>query len=60
MSGTSLELGGSSFAQVLNKIGKKTPDINQPDQFVKSFNCIQQLIKDGMIYSGHDMEVVAL
>ena len=55
MSGTSLELGGSSFAQVLNKIGQKTPDINQPDQFVKSFNCIQQLIKDGMIYSGHDI-----
>ena len=55
MSGMSPELGGSSFAQILNKIGRKAPDVVNTDHFVRSFNVVQQLIKDGMIYSGHDI-----
>ncbi|WP_452223364.1 phosphoribosylformylglycinamidine synthase [Lacinutrix chionoecetis] len=49
------KLGGSSFAQVLNKIGNDAPNVNNT-AFVKTvFNTIQQLIKDGQIVAGHDV-----
>ncbi|MFD2824022.1 phosphoribosylformylglycinamidine synthase [Lacinutrix iliipiscaria] len=49
------KLGGSSFAQILNKIGKETPTIKDAAQFKKTFNTIQQLIKDEKIVAGHDV-----
>ncbi|MBU2938904.1 phosphoribosylformylglycinamidine synthase [Lacinutrix sp. C3R15] len=49
------KLGGSSFAQVLNKIGKETPTIKNAAQFKNTFNTIQQLIKDNKIVAGHDI-----
>ncbi|WP_452231996.1 phosphoribosylformylglycinamidine synthase [Lacinutrix sp. MEBiC02595] len=49
------KLGGSSFAQVLNKVGKETPTIKDAAQFKKTFNTIQQLIKDDKIVAGHDV-----
>ncbi|GFZ77520.1 phosphoribosylformylglycinamidine synthase [Aquaticitalea lipolytica] len=49
------KLGGSSFAQIINKIGNDTPTITN-SSFVKStFNVIQQLIKDDKIVAGHDV-----
>jgi len=49
------KLGGSSFAQIMNKIGNDTPTITN-SSFVKStFNVIQQLIKDDKIVAGHDV-----
>lgn len=51
----SYKLGGSSFAQVLNKVGKETPTIKDAAQFKKTFNTIQQLIKDDKIVAGHDV-----
>ena len=49
------KLGGSSFAQVLNKVGNDTPNVTN-SAFVKNvFNTIQQLIKDGQIVAGHDV-----
>ena len=49
------KLGGSSFAQIMNKIGNDTPTITD-SSFVKStFNAIQQLIKDDKIVAGHDV-----
>ncbi|MCF7561355.1 phosphoribosylformylglycinamidine synthase [Sabulilitoribacter multivorans] len=49
------KLGGSSFAQIINKIGNDTPSISD-SKFVKStFNIIQQLIKDDKIVAGHDV-----
>jgi phosphoribosylformylglycinamidine synthase len=49
------KLGGSSFAQVLNKIGNEAPDTNAPDHFVKAFNALQDLIHRGLITAGHDI-----
>ncbi len=49
------QLGGSSFAQVMNRIGPKAPDVNTPEAFVKSFNALQALIHDGKIVAGHDI-----
>ena len=49
------KLGGSSFAQVLNKIGKDCPTIKDASQFKNTFNTIQQLIKDDKIVAGHDV-----
>jgi phosphoribosylformylglycinamidine synthase len=48
-------LGGSSFAQTLNKIGAASPTVNDSDYFKKAFNGIQQLIKDDHILAGHDI-----
>lgn len=55
MSRDSYCLGGSSFAQVLNKIGKETPTIKDPEYFVSVFNTIQDLIHDEKIIAGHDI-----
>lgn len=51
----SFELGGSSFAQTLNKLGKKTPDIDDAEYFKKAFNVVQKLIVNGSVLSGHDI-----
>lgn len=55
LSGTDHALGGSSFGQVLNKIGSTTPDIADADAFVTAFNTIQALIKSDCIVAGHDI-----
>ncbi|WP_439556440.1 phosphoribosylformylglycinamidine synthase [Dyadobacter sp.] len=55
LSGDTYKLGGSSFAQILNKIGDATPDIQSAEQFKNAFNAIQQLIKAGKIQAGHDI-----
>lgn len=49
------KLGGSSFAQILNKIGNDAPDITNPAYLKESFNAIQNLIKQGKIKAGHDI-----
>ncbi|GAA4320089.1 phosphoribosylformylglycinamidine synthase [Mucilaginibacter gynuensis] len=55
LSGDTYKLGGSSFAQILNKIGTETPDITDAAAFKNTFNTIQQLIKAGHIQAGHDI-----
>lgn len=55
LSGDRFKLGGSSFAQILNRIGSETPDIQDAAQFKTTFNAIQQLIKAGKIQAGHDI-----
>ena len=49
------KLGGSSFAQILNKIGKETPTIKDANFFKNAFNIIQELILDNQILAGHDI-----
>lgn len=49
------KLGGSSFAQIVNKIGNSTPTINNNEFFKSAFNVIQNLIKEGKIVAGHDV-----
>jgi phosphoribosylformylglycinamidine synthase len=48
-------LGGSSFAQINNKIGNDVPDVKDAKYFAKAFDTIQKLIMDGKILSGHDI-----
>ncbi len=48
-------LGGSSFAQVVNKLGSLTPDVCEPDYFIRAFDAIQKLIKEKKILAGHDI-----
>jgi len=50
-----LKLGGSSFAQILNKIGNDVPTIKDAAYFKKAFNTIQDLINDNQIAAGHDV-----
>ena len=49
------KLGGSSFAQVNNKIGKETPTIKDDVAFKNGFNALQTLIKKGFVSAGHDI-----
>ncbi|WP_341216996.1 phosphoribosylformylglycinamidine synthase [uncultured Wocania sp.] len=49
------KLGGSSFAQILNKIGNETPNVKDASYVKNVFNTIQQLIKDEQIIAGHDV-----
>ena len=49
------KLGGSSFAQIHNKIGTEAPTIQNASFFKKTFNTVQELIKSGAIIAGHDV-----
>jgi phosphoribosylformylglycinamidine synthase len=49
------KLGGSSFAQILNKIGTETPTIKDAVFFKRAFNTIQELILEENILAGHDI-----
>ncbi|GAA4270599.1 phosphoribosylformylglycinamidine synthase [Hyunsoonleella aestuarii] len=49
------KLGGSSFAQVLNKIGNDAPNIKDAGYVKNVFNTIQDLIKNEQIVAGHDV-----
>ncbi|MCZ4223284.1 phosphoribosylformylglycinamidine synthase [Pedobacter sp. SJ11] len=55
LSNDSYKLGGSSFAQILNKIGTETPDVKDAAKFKNAFNTIQKLIKEDKIQAGHDI-----
>jgi phosphoribosylformylglycinamidine synthase len=49
------KLGGSSFAQIVNKIGHEAPTVRSADHVKNVFNTIQQLIREDMIVAGHDV-----
>lgn len=49
------KLGGSSFAQVMNKMGNEAPDVKNPGYFKNAFNALQELISDEKILAGHDI-----
>lgn len=55
LSGSKLSLGGSSFAQIVNKIGDSCPDVTDTSAFKTSFNLLQRLVKEGKIEAGHDI-----
>ncbi|MFD2557018.1 phosphoribosylformylglycinamidine synthase [Sphingobacterium tabacisoli] len=55
LSKDTFKLGGSSFAQILNKVGTEVPTIQDAAYFKKAFNTIQQLIANGQIEAGHDI-----
>ncbi|MGJ1387598.1 phosphoribosylformylglycinamidine synthase [Sphingobacterium spiritivorum] len=55
LSKDTFKLGGSSFAQILNKVGTEVPTITDAAYFRKAFNTIQDLIKADQIAAGHDV-----
>jgi len=55
LSQDNFKLGGSSFAQVVNKIGTETSTIKDAAKFKTAFNTIQDLIKADKIVAGHDV-----
>ena len=50
-----LQLGGSAFAQSLNKVGSDVPTVKNPEYFRDAFLAIQQLVNEGLIMAGHDI-----
>lgn len=59
-SGDSLKLGGSAFAQSLNRLGAEAPTVNDAAQFVKTFNAVQKLVKDKALLAAHDVSAGGL
>jgi phosphoribosylformylglycinamidine synthase len=55
MSRDEFKPGGSSFAQILNKVGDEAPVVKDPAYFVEVFNTIQDLIRQDKILAGHDI-----
>nr|WP_321451808.1 phosphoribosylformylglycinamidine synthase [uncultured Carboxylicivirga sp.] len=49
------KLGGSSFAQVVNKLGAEAPTVTDTDYFKTGIETIQSLIEDELILAGHDI-----
>ena len=55
MSRDKFKTGGSSFAQVLNRLGDEVSTVTDPAYFKEVFDTIQNLITKGLILSGHDI-----
>ncbi|MDM1049432.1 phosphoribosylformylglycinamidine synthase [Sphingobacterium hotanense] len=55
LSKDSFKLGGSSFAQINNKIGSEVPTVKDANYFKNAFNTIQDLIQEDQIAAGHDI-----
>ena len=53
-------LGGSAFAQSLNRVGDDVPTVSNPEYFADAFMAIQQLIEKGWIMAGHDISAGGL
>ena len=54
------ELGGSAFAQSLNKVGDDVPTVKNPQYFCQCFEAVQELINRGWILAGHDISAGGL
>jgi len=55
MSHDDFKPGGSSFAQILNRLGDEVPTVKDPAYFKEVFDTIQDLILNVKILSGHDI-----
>ncbi len=53
-------LGGSSFAQALNKLGGNSPEIKDAAYFRLCFEAVQELNNKDMILAGHDVSAGGL
>jgi phosphoribosylformylglycinamidine synthase len=53
-------LGGSSFAQVVGKVGTTAPTVDDSGRFADTFNMVQALIEEGKILAGHDVSAGGL
>lgn len=55
-----LRLGGSAFAQSLNKVGDDVPTVQSPEYFRDAFMAVQKLVNAGLILAGHDISAGGL
>ena len=55
-----LRLGGSAFAQSLNKVGSDVPTVQNPEYFRDAFMAVQELVNKGLILAGHDISAGGL
>jgi phosphoribosylformylglycinamidine synthase len=55
LSGGQRRLGGSALAQVYEQIGDEAPDVDNPHLLRKGFEAVQELIRGGLVLSGHDV-----
>ena len=55
-----LRLGGSAFAQSLNKVGSDVPTCKNPEYFRDAFDAVQTLVKKGLVLAGHDISAGGL
>ena len=55
MSSDDYKPGGSSFAQILNRLGSEIPTVKDFTYFAEVFNTVQNLIQNDKILSGHDI-----
>ena len=55
-----LRLGGSAFAQSLNKVGADVPSCKNPEYFRDAFNAVQELVNKGLVMAGHDISAGGL
>ena len=51
----SLKLGGSAFAQALNKLGDEVPTVKDAEYFRDAFNAVQTAIEQRLVLAGHDI-----
>ena len=55
LSNNNFNLGGSAFSQSMSFVGSSTIDVSNSEYFKRAFNIFQNLIKDKIISSGHDV-----
>jgi len=55
LANNNFNIGGSALSQTLEFVGSSTIDTCDPSYFKKTFNVFQNLIKDNLISSGHDI-----
>jgi phosphoribosylformylglycinamidine synthase len=60
MSRSVFALGGSSFAQIVNRVGHTTPTVADPAYFARAFEAVQQLITADKVLAGHDISAGGL
>ena len=50
-----MKLGGSAFAQALNKLGNEVPTVKDAEYFRDAFNAVQEASEKGLVLAGHDI-----
>lgn len=55
LANNNFNIGGSALSQTLEFVGSSTIDTCDPSYFKKTFNVFQNLIKNNLISSGHDI-----
>jgi phosphoribosylformylglycinamidine synthase len=55
LSGGNKRPGGSALAQVYEQLGDETPDVDDPGLLRKGFEAVQELVKNDLVLSGHDV-----